>query len=158
MFSDKEPSRKIILVENGELLSNDKRISECFNEYFINVTDTLNIIKHDNISDISRTIDPIVDAISKYAQHPSILLIREHTAYSEPFRYSPVYALDVLNEINALYTGKKSSGPIPPNMLKCVSIVCYEEITRLVSKSFELDTFPSNLKRSDVTPPFRGKK
>ena len=34
LFSDKEANRKIILVENGEVLSDDKRISECFNEYF----------------------------------------------------------------------------------------------------------------------------
>ena len=51
LFSDKETCRKIILVENGEILSNDKRISECFNEDFINVTDTFNIIPQDNISD-----------------------------------------------------------------------------------------------------------
>ena len=56
LFSDKEATRKIILVENGEILSNDKRIRECFNEYFINVTDTLTITTHDNISDISIVI------------------------------------------------------------------------------------------------------
>ena len=106
MFSDKEASRKIILVENGEILSNDKRISECFNEYFINVTDTLNITTHDNISDISISVDPIVNAINKYAQHPGILLIREHTVSSVPFRFSPVYSLDVLNKINALNSDK----------------------------------------------------
>ena len=92
MFSDREDSRNIILVENGEILSNDKHISECFNEYFINVTDTLNITTHDNISHISISIDPIVNAISKYAQHPSILLIREHTVSFESFRFSPVYS------------------------------------------------------------------
>ena len=107
LFSDKEASRDIILVENGEILSNEKRISECFNEYFSNVTDTLNITTHDNISDISISIDPIVNAINKYAQHPSILLIREHTVSSEPFRFSPVHSLDVLNEITALNPGKK---------------------------------------------------
>ena len=149
MFSDKEASRKIILVENGEILSNDKHISECFNEYFINVTDALSITTHDNISDTSISIDPIVNAISKYAQHPSILLIIEHTVSSEPFRFSPLYLLDVLNEINS---GKKSNGPIPTNMLKCVSGVCYVEITRHTNKSFEINTFPSSVKRSDVTP------
>ena len=63
-----------------------------------------------------------------------------------------MYSLDVLNEINALNSGKKSSGPIPANMLKCVSRVCYEEITRHINKSFEINTFPSNLKWSDVIP------
>ena len=40
-------------------------------------------------------------------------------------------------------------------MLKCAPGVCYEEITRHVNKSFELNTFPSNLKKSDVTPAFK---
>ena len=40
-------------------------------------------------------------------------------------------------------------------MLKCVSGVCYEEITRHINKSFEINTFPSNLKRSDVTPTYK---
>ena len=97
----------LILVENGEILSNDKLISECFNEDFTNVTDTLNITTHDNISDISISIDPIVNAINKYVQHPSILLIREHTVSSEPFCSSPVYSLDVLN-VNALNSGKRA--------------------------------------------------
>ena len=41
LFSDKKGNRKIILVENGEILLDEKRISECFNENFINITDTL---------------------------------------------------------------------------------------------------------------------
>ena len=40
-------------------------------------------------------------------------------------------------------------------MLKCVSRVCYEEITRHINKSFEINTFPSNLKRFDVTPEYK---
>ena len=152
MFSDKEASRKIILIENGEILSSNKCISECFNEYFIYITDTLNITIHDNMPDISISIDPIVNAINKYAQHPSILLIREHIVSSEPFRFSPVYSLDVLNEIDALNPGKNSSGPMLTLMLKCVSGVCYEEITGHINKSFEINTFPSNLKRSDMIP------
>ena len=155
MFSDKEGNRKIILVENGEVLLDDKQISECFNEYFINITDTLNIVAHDIVIDVNTSEDPVLKAISKYTQHPSILLIREHVASRHAFEFTPVDSLAVLNEINALNTGKKSSGPVPASMLKCASGVCYEEITRHVNKSFELNTFSSNLKKSDVTPAFK---
>ena len=103
----------------------------------------------------SISIDPMVNAVNKYAQQPSILLIREHTVSSKLFRFSPAYSLDALNEINALNSGKKSSGPIPANMLKCVSGVCYEEITRHINKSFKINTFPSNLQSSDVTPVYK---
>ena len=129
LFLDKEGNRKIILVGNGEILSDDKRISECFNEYFINITDTLNIVAHDIVIDINTSEDPVLNAISKYAQHPSILPMREHVASRENFEFTPADSLGVLTEINALNTGKKSSGPVPASMLKCASGVCLEEIT-----------------------------
>ena len=45
-FSTKDtPSEKMILVENGEVLSDDIDIAECMNDYFINITETLNIRK-----------------------------------------------------------------------------------------------------------------
>ena len=50
-----------------------------------------------------------------------------------------MYSLDVLNETDALNPGKNSSGPIPTLMLKCVSVVCYEEITGHINKSFEIN-------------------
>ena len=64
LFSNKEGNRKIILVENGEILSDDKCISECFNEYFINITDTLNIVAHDIVIDVNTSEDPVLNAIT----------------------------------------------------------------------------------------------
>ncbi len=49
LFSDKEGNRKIVLVEKGEILSDKKRINECFNEYFIDNTYTLNIVEYNTI-------------------------------------------------------------------------------------------------------------
>ena len=59
LFSSKEARRRLILIEC---------IKECLNEYFVNAIDTVNITSHDNISRISLSIDPIANAISKYAQ------------------------------------------------------------------------------------------
>ena len=36
-------SEKITLIENGKILSNDEEVAECFNEYFINITDGMGI-------------------------------------------------------------------------------------------------------------------
>ena len=39
LFSKKNPmSEKIILIEDGKVLSNDPEAAECFNEYFCNIT------------------------------------------------------------------------------------------------------------------------
>ena len=34
---------KIILIENGEVVSDDKIIAECLNTHFVNITDSLGI-------------------------------------------------------------------------------------------------------------------
>ena len=36
-------SEKIILIEGCKILSNDVEVAECFNEYFCNITDNLDI-------------------------------------------------------------------------------------------------------------------
>ena len=44
LFSNTNPtSEKITLIENGKILSNDEEVAECFNEYFINITDGVGI-------------------------------------------------------------------------------------------------------------------
>ena len=64
-------ANKIALVENGSLLTNDKDISECFNTYFTNITDTLDI-------DQPIIIDnSVMAAIERYKTHPSIVRIKQ---------------------------------------------------------------------------------
>ena len=44
LFSNKNPmSEKIILIEDGKILLKDEEVAECFNEYFCNNTDSLDI-------------------------------------------------------------------------------------------------------------------
>ena len=46
-FSDKGPSTsKITLVEGNNIVSNEEEIANVMNDYFINVTRTLNLKKH----------------------------------------------------------------------------------------------------------------
>ena len=44
LFSNKNPMKeKITMIEDGRVLSNDVKVAECFNEYFSNITDSLDI-------------------------------------------------------------------------------------------------------------------
>ena len=44
LFSKKNPmSEKVILIEDLKILLNDEEVAECFNEYFGNNTDSLDI-------------------------------------------------------------------------------------------------------------------
>ena len=64
-------SNKITLIEDGSLLTDDKDISECFNTYFTNITDTLDI-ERPIIDDKS-----VLAAIERYKTHPSIVKIKQ---------------------------------------------------------------------------------
>ena len=44
MFSSGNPmGEKIILIEEGEVISDDKVIAECLNLHFVNITDSLGL-------------------------------------------------------------------------------------------------------------------
>ena len=42
-FSNKIKTKKIILLEDGEIISDNTKIAEVFNDYFINIVKDLNI-------------------------------------------------------------------------------------------------------------------
>ena len=72
-YSDKElTSSKSTLVEGNGITSNEERIANIVDDYFINVTSTLDLKKHFNASNG----DP-----SEFGSHISIEMIRER--YSE---------------------------------------------------------------------------
>ena len=72
LFSDKiKTQSKIVLVENDEIISDDRQVAEIFNNYFVTVTETLGITENlDNIRSTEGIIDPVDIAIEKYANHP----------------------------------------------------------------------------------------
>ena len=74
---DTEKSEKMILVENGEVLSDDIDIAECMNDYFINITETLNIRKWPGDNSNNQNEDIVNKAIFKYKNHPSIKMIKD---------------------------------------------------------------------------------
>ena len=47
----------MIIVENGAILTDDLAIAECMNNYFVNITNTLDIKKWPEPSPFNRTLD-----------------------------------------------------------------------------------------------------
>ena len=74
-FSDKGfDSTGITLIENDEILSDDKAVADTFNDFFANAAKSLNLhIPSDTITEGPVfTADPIDAIILKYSNHPSI--------------------------------------------------------------------------------------
>ena len=88
-------------------MTDNKDISECFNTYFTNITDTVDI-ERPIIDDKS-----VLAAIERYKTHPSIVKTKQ---LSKPSHQSSICKFDtkeVRDEINRLDGSKSVSGKIP---------------------------------------------
>ena len=154
LFSNSMVNEKIVLIENDKIIRDDKDISQYFNEYFANITDTLNIPKFPD-PPVKITGDPVLDAIQKYASHPSVLKIKAMALNNGRFEFSSVDPTLVFSEISKMDPSKKTSGAIPTDKLKLASSACYKEITYHINKAICTNVFPDILKLADVSPIFK---
>ena len=110
LFSDKiQASSKITLLENEVLVTDDKEVAEIFNEYFVNITDSLGIIQpRDALTTTDGLHDPVEIAIKKYSSHPSIKLISENRNPSHNFAFGFVTNGRVSAKLRELKVNKAS--------------------------------------------------
>ena len=123
LFSEKlaRTSGKIKLLENGVIHDEDSSVAQEFGKYFSSIVDNLNIpidIITENTG-LNSNSDPISNAISKYANHPSILKIRQHVGRNSSFSFSHVSLHTVRQEISHLMRTKATPiSSIPPSIIK----------------------------------------
>ena len=68
---------RITLLENWGILSEEAKFADTINEFFSNVVKEINIEKDDNLlTDVIEETDPVLKAIKKYKNRPSILQIK----------------------------------------------------------------------------------
>ena len=100
-------SKKITLVENGEVITDDKVNAESFNSFFIDAVSSLAIEENrallDEVDDI---YDPVKKAIKKFGHHPSIIDIKRNVVIASKFSFTEVTVEDMAKEINNLNAKK----------------------------------------------------
>ena len=141
---------KIILGEKGEVLSKNEEIATHFNNYFNNITRGLNIEKwciSENSSD-----DPLVNAIRKYENHPSIIKIKSSVETAQLFDFNFVSSNDISKIINSLDLTKKASGAIPTKIVKLANKQICKDLANCINECIKQNKFPNELKIADVTP------
>ena len=93
-------SSKITLVEDDEVITDDKKIAETFNEYYIDVVSSLDIQKNvaleNNTDGIS---NPVNKALKRFKDHPSILEIKKNVSIESEFCFLEVTMDEMLSEI-----------------------------------------------------------
>ena len=107
LFSCKvKTTSSVTLLENDEIVSDDKAVAEIFNDYFANITSSLGIEETgSNVVSADGIDDPVELAIIKYSLHPSIKRITESFHPSETFEFRPCSPEEIMTQIERLGTG-----------------------------------------------------
>ena len=154
-FSEKsQKSQSITLVENKQIIDNDNLISETFNNFFSNIVENLDIV--DNFSsNLNKDEDPIVNAINKYENHPSIKKIKENMP-NESFSFQYTTINCVYKEIRLLNPSKACpKEAIPPFLIQENCDLFAVKIEADFNITVDSCTFPSNQRNSGVTPVYK---
>ena len=79
----------------------------------------MNIWENSYLIDKSDLLDPVNNAISKYRDYPSILLIKDKIKNLSTFSFKEASLSNIEKELRNLNTKKASTfGNIPPNILR----------------------------------------
>ena len=158
-FSNKYTcAEKLLLLENGGIVSNDKTIAECFNDYFVNITHDLDIKEWPttfsfSLAKFQKGTDK---AISKYSDHPSILKINEQLPKPNlSFVFRNIEFEELRYEIQNLNPSKGCSGDIPIQFIKDYVPFYIEPLLNSFNNAINGRFFPDLLKLVDVTPVFK---
>ena len=77
LFSNKSKlAENIVLRENGKLLKDEEEVASIFNIFFVNLVSKLEIrTQHEFLNTTNNSQDPIQNAICKYENYPSIVIV-----------------------------------------------------------------------------------
>ena len=151
-FSDKGiNSHKLILIENDSILTNEMSLAKLMNNYFINITNDLEL----KLDVFTNTNVDLPSIIENYKNHLSITKIRS-TWNSTCFQFVTVSENDVKTVIKNLCNNKANLiGSIPANILK-LSLESYlPKLTKIINDCFQNGCFPDELKLAEVIPIYK---
>ena len=148
---------KIFLLEGDKIVSNDKDIVNCFNDYFVNITEELPIVSWKPLSSDtdSTNLDSIDKILKKFKDHPSVIRICAKNIHSDKFSFSHINPLDTFQVIMSLNQKKSTSGPLSTKILKIAAKVVCTPLTDCFNVALLDGVFPDELKLASVVPVFK---
>lgn len=89
LFSSGGIAQQITLVENDDVITSDKKITETFNTFFIEAVDSLELVDNRVLqTSIGTLTDPVKIALKRFEDHPSIIDIKEKVTMEKQFSFS----------------------------------------------------------------------
>ena len=158
LFSDKiQTSTAITLLENDELVNENKVVANIFNHYFVRITDSLNIpIVSENLRPTTQIIDPLDVALTKCKFHPSVKLINERVQVKQRVKFQHISLQEVVVQLHKL-NPKKSClvDSLPTRLLKEHFEVFGVELQNLTNSGLSNGVFPDKLKMGELSSLFK---
>ena len=146
-------SASVTLIENNEIISNDKCVAEIFNEYFATITNSLGIQETGKNTVSTHDVnDPVEIAITKYSSHSSIKKIRENFHPIETFEFRPYSLEEIMTQIERL--DHKKACPIesiPAKVLKENSDLFLPYLSSTYNTCILENFFLTELKSGDIS-------
>ena len=151
-------SQKITLIEDGNIISDDKELAETFSAFFKNSVEALEILENNVLLNPTGDLtDPVEVALKKFETHPSIIDIKQKVNVETQFSFSKVERRDIELEIRNLETKKASTFMnISAKQLKQVADIIVEPLLEIwIKEIIEGMKFPYKLKHADLSPIFK---
>ena len=119
LFTDKVQTKsKITLVEkkvasreeleqivSEKVISEDQEVVEVFNKFLIDIAPNLKIFPNHNYdTDFIVTNDQVKNALNKFRNHPSIVMIKSKRKIDQCFSFGPVTYDDILKKKQIILT------------------------------------------------------
>ena len=127
------------------------------NDFFSNAVNKSNIKGYstESTSQIN-SLDPIINAIWKFKEHPSVTKIREKLNVIEKFSFSKTKEEEIKAEIKSLDKNKPTRfNNIPAKLIKQTNDICAPLLTKIYNDSKVNSNFPEALKMADITPAYK---
>ena len=149
---------QMLLVENGEIISDESKVANSYSNFFENAIHSLGIKTNEYSNNNYSLKNSVEIAIKKYEQHPSINLAKENITNNESFHSLPTKKESILKEIMNFDNKKWNFKNIPTRRLKDVSDICSPILANIWNEEILLNkNFPENLKLAGVSPTLKKK-
>ena len=154
----------ITLLEDGEIIREGYKISEIFNDHYVNIIENITGKKQEesqvtNINDMRRhekeaTLDSILE---RYISHPSIVSIKMHCPNDGPkFKFTKANPDDICQIIKGMKSHTSTGVDNIPSRLLMAADIIADTLTNLITATMlEESIFPDAEKRASVTPVFK---
>ena len=144
-------SRKITLIDSGEILTEDVKVAETLNCFFSDAPKKLNMTVNQYLLNSTDGLnDPVDIALKKFDSHPSILQIRKYVS-NTTFSFNAVSQADVETVIKNFNPKKVGvHNDIPVKNFKQNYDICSPILLHIISDAILQSTFPNKLKLADI--------